>query len=133
VNPTRGRPARRAVLPLLILAAVAALAAPAYADPPPSGDGGDSGTGGKVAAAVVRNLSDKDPWPDPPVLDIDVSGGGSAKNGPNAAIANPPPDQTPAESVTGETAETTVAVAGPPPDPDPEPTVAGPPPVLVED
>src|SRR6266545_4824999 len=113
VNPTTARRVRRTVEPLLVLAAVAVLAAPASADPPPSGDGGDSGTGGKAMVAVanpppdnppvdsvtgrtvaaVRNLSDKDPWPDPPLrsFDIDVSGGGTRDNEPRAATAGPPP------------------------------------------
>jgi hypothetical protein len=110
VRPTTARRARRAVPPLLVLAAVAALAAPAYANPPPDQTPVGSGAGQTVAA--VRNPSDKDPWPDPPVLDIDVSGDGSTKNGPNAAIAGPPPDPPPVDSVT---AVTTAAVAGPPP------------------
>jgi hypothetical protein len=162
VNPTTARRARRAVPPLLVLAAVATLAAPAYANRPPdqtpvgSGAGqtvaavrnpsdkdlrpetrdvvvisnpGSGGDGGRAAIAsppadpspvdsvtsqiaTVRNPSDKDPWPDPPVLDIDVSGDGSTKNGPNAASASPPPDPPPVDSVT---AVTTAAVAGPPP------------------
>jgi hypothetical protein len=56
INPAAPRRALRAVLPLVALAAVAILAAPAYADPPPSGDGGDSGNRVAGAAGVAGGI-----------------------------------------------------------------------------
>ena len=87
MSTTTARRPRRAVLTLVLLAAVAALTAPADADPPPSGDSGDSGTG--KALAAVQNPSGGDSSSN--VDNIDVSGSGSEKNGPNVAIAGPPP------------------------------------------
>jgi hypothetical protein len=109
MNPATPRRALRAALPLVALAAVAILAAPAYADPPTSGAGGDSGTGGKAVVAVanpppekppvpgitsrtvagMRSLSDRDPWPDPPDIVIGPSPTGGV--GPRATTEGPPP------------------------------------------
>jgi hypothetical protein len=165
VNPTTARRrARRAVLPLVGLAVVAALAAPAYADPPTGTDGTSTGTGKAVVALVVISNPGGE-RPPRTVVVVDPGSGPGKGIGPRVAVANPPPDNPPGPSVTGRTVGAVrnlsdkdpwpdppprsfgieivhpgggggprVAVAGPPPDPDPDPpAVAGPPPVVVED
>src|ERR1041385_853674 len=103
MNPNTTRRGLRAVLPLAALAAVAVLAAPAYADPPNSGAGSESGTGGGKAMIVAAkplpdqtpvdsvtgrtvagmpSLSDRDPWPDPP--DIVIGPSPNPPEGPKA-------------------------------------------------
>jgi hypothetical protein len=107
MNPAIPSHALRAALPLVALAAVAILAAPAHADPPPSTEGGDAGNPHVTAAlanpppqkpppdsvtgrmvAGMRSLSDRDPWPDPPDIVIGPSPTGGEV--PKAAEGPPP-------------------------------------------
>src|SRR6266511_3528865 len=152
VNRITARRIRRTVEPLVVLAAVAALAAPAFANPPPDNPPGPSVSGRTVAA--VRSLSDRNPWPDPPPrsFGIDVPGGGTRDNGPRVATAGTPPDPPPVDSVSGRTVAAVRNLSDKDPWPDPplrsfdidvsgggtrdngpRAATAGPPPIVVED
>jgi hypothetical protein len=101
----------------VVLAAVAALAAPALADPPPSTD---PTTGGKAMVALV-DISNPGERPPRTVVVIDPGSDPGDGKGPRIAVANPPPDQTPGPSVTGRTVAATPTLSDKDPWPDPPP------------